>query len=136
MEQGRHQVTSLFTNHTMGAKRRSLGILNAKNKKARTPLYRDLLKVTSDTLEMAQNMIFAGGDPVIMLQLQHFIRLANLVITQTERRVIQDESVPASEKISQSLKSTPTSSSKTGGTFTTAIKSVSRLVNRDCFSIV
>ncbi len=99
MEQGRHQVTSLFTNHTMRAKRRSLGILNAKNKKARKPLYRDLLKVTSDTVEMAQNMIFAGCDPVIMLQLQHFIRLAKLVITQTERRVIQDESVPASEKI-------------------------------------
>jgi IS5 family transposase len=99
MERGRCQVDTVFTNHTRRAKRRALGILNAKTKKKRKGLYRDLLKVTGDTVAMAENMVHAGCDLVIRGQLLHSIRLARMVINQTERRVMQDETVPASEKV-------------------------------------
>ena len=99
MEQGRNQVDTSFTNHTQRAKRRSLGILNAKTKKKRRKLYKDLLKVTHGSVEMAENMIFAGCDPKITVGLMHFSRLAKKVINQTERRVLQEETVPAGEKI-------------------------------------
>jgi IS5 family transposase len=98
-QRGRSQVDTAFTNHTRRAKKRSLGILNAKTKKKRKKLYQDLLKVTVDTVAMAENMVFAGCDPVIHIQLLHFIRLAKMVVDQTERRVLQGESVPACEKI-------------------------------------
>ncbi len=99
MERGRDQVDTAFTNHTKRAKRRSLGILNARSKKKRRKLYRDLLKVTQDTVKMAENMMFAGCDPVITVGLMHFSRLAKKVINQAERRVLQEEPVPAGEKI-------------------------------------
>ena len=99
MKRGRHQAGTAFTNHTRRAKKRSLGILNAKTKKKRKELYRDLLKITGDTVAMAENMVFAGCDPVIHIQLLHFIRLARLVINQTERRVLLGEVVPAGEKV-------------------------------------
>ena len=99
LERGRNQVDTAFTNHTLRAKRRSLGILNARTKKKRRKLYRDLLKVTHGTVEMAENMMFAGCDPKITVGLMHFSRLAKMVINQTERRVILEETVPAGEKI-------------------------------------
>jgi len=99
MEYGSQQADTAFTNHTRRAKRRSLGILNAKTKKKRKNLYRDLLKVTGDTVSMSENMVHAGCGLVIRVQLLRFIRLAKMVINQTERRVLQDETVPASEKV-------------------------------------
>jgi len=99
MESGRHQVGTDFTNHTRRAKRRALGILNAKRKKKRRELYRDLLLVTRNTLAMAENMVFAGCDFVLRARLQHYIRLTKRVVSQTERRVLLDEVVPASEKV-------------------------------------
>jgi len=99
MERDRGQVDTAFTNHTRRAKRRSLGILNARTKKKRKQLYRDLLSVTHGTVNMAENMMFAGCDPVITVGLMHFSRLAKRVINQTERRILQEETVPAREKI-------------------------------------
>jgi len=99
MERGRRQVDTAFINHTRRAKRRSLGILNARTKKKRKQLYRDLLKVTQGTMKMAENMMFAGCDPVITVGLMHFSRLAKMVVNQTERRVLHEETVPAGEKI-------------------------------------
>ncbi len=97
MKRGRDQVDTVFVNHTRQAKRRSLGILNAKTKKKRKQLYRKLLKVTRDTVEMAESMAAAGCD--IVVQLRHYARLAAMVIDQTERRVLQEGSVPADEKV-------------------------------------
>jgi hypothetical protein len=42
-----------FTDHSRRAKRRALGILNAKSNDQRVPLYRDLLKVTGKTVRNA-----------------------------------------------------------------------------------
>ncbi len=97
MERGRDQADTVFVNHTRQAKRRSLGVLNAKTKKKRKQLYRKLLKVTRNTVEMAENMAGAGCD--IAVQLRHYTRLAAMVIDQTERRVLQEESVRADEKV-------------------------------------
>ena len=97
MNRGRDHVDTVFVNHTRQAKRRSLGILNAKTKKKRKQLYRKLLKITRDTVEMAKNMAAVGC--TLAVHLRHYTRLAAMVIDQTERRVLQEESVRADEKI-------------------------------------
>ena len=99
MEVGRCQVGIAFTNHTRRAKKRALGILNAKRKKKRRELYQDLLLVTRNTLAMGENMVIAGCDFVLRAKLQHFIRFTKKVIDQTERRVLLGEVVPAGEKV-------------------------------------
>src|SRR5437660_1571514 len=45
-----------FGNRTRRAKRRALGILNARNKEQREPLYRDLLKVAKETIDAADDV--------------------------------------------------------------------------------
>jgi IS5 family transposase len=100
-----------FHDHSRRAKRRAMGILNARNEEQRRPLYRDLLRVTDKTLtsakriaeELAQaepsdmkSMLRAGA---LARELRHYIELTKRVVTQTTRRVLQRESVPAAEKL-------------------------------------
>lgn len=97
----------IFTNHTRRAKRRRLGILNAKGKKDRKKHYLDLLKVTAKTMgyvdraiETINNTVSADmGLIALRSELDHYNQLAARVVSQTERRVLSDEKVPASEKI-------------------------------------
>ncbi len=98
----------IVTDHCRRAKRRALGILNARTNKERKKLYRDLLKVAHKTLDDGQRVRAAlkGGpttDPlkamVIEGQLQHYSALARQVITQTERRVLGGESLSPQDKI-------------------------------------
>jgi len=100
-----------FHDHRRRAKRRALGINNAKNMPQRRPLYRDLLKVTRKTVSQAESTLqqlaeVVADGPVQMAhltalttELQHYIELAQRVIYQTERRVLDEENVPASEKV-------------------------------------
>ena len=100
-----------FTDHTKRAKRRMLGVMNAKNKKSRKKHYLDLLKVTGKTLSYAQRAVSLiesslSTEPVqialaqrLAESLKNYIELALRVVDQTERRVIHGVSVPASEKI-------------------------------------
>ena len=99
MERGRDRSGVVFTNHTRRAKRRSLGILNARSKKQRKRLYRDLLKATRKTVNVAERMAQAGCGAAVQAKLLHHVRLARMVISQTERRVLYGESVPPQEKI-------------------------------------
>lgn len=101
MEHGRHQTDTGFTNHTRRAKRRALGILNARSGKKREPLYRDLLEVTRRTVTMAEHMAFAlaGRDADLQAGLLHYSRLAEQVISQTERRVLLGQTVPPDDKV-------------------------------------
>ncbi len=101
MARGRHQTDVKFTNHTRRAKKRALGILNAKSEKKRIPLYRGLLEITRKTVTMAEQMAFALARRDVRLQagLRHYSRLAERVISQTERRVLLGETVPAAEKV-------------------------------------
>jgi IS5 family transposase len=102
-----------FANHTKRAKRRNLGILNAKTKKAQKSLYRDLLKVTNKTIGYAKRVAkelpalgkSSSGwlDDLIAEEfaeeMKHFAKLGEKVIDQTERRILENEIVPAKEKI-------------------------------------
>jgi len=109
--EGLQGIRTPFTDHTRRAKRRMLGVANAKNKKARKPQYQDLLKVNKKTLSYAANIlaeIKAGVflDPqeaLLALGLQQdlegYIELSRKVIDQTERRVLREENVPAQEKV-------------------------------------
>jgi IS5 family transposase len=100
-----------FSDHTKRAKRRWMGIINAKNEKARKKPYLDLLKMTDKTVNYAINAVellesfpftniaLADTALIIAADLKEIIRLSKQVIDQTIRRVIHGESVPASEKI-------------------------------------
>ena len=100
-----------FTDHSLRAKRRAMGILNAKSNTQRLPLYRDLLKVTEKTLGSAERVAIEldevkAGDMMefvraaaVAQQLRHYGDLAKRVIFQTQRRVLAGESVPAAEKL-------------------------------------
>jgi IS5 family transposase len=88
-----------------------LGVQNAKNKKARKGQYQDLLKVTQKTVGYAEKLLIElkkGGsldfqDSLLTLglqqELQDYIKFTKQVIDQTQRRVLNDERVPAQEKI-------------------------------------
>jgi IS5 family transposase len=95
-----------FQDHQRRAKKRMVAIQYAKSNKARKPLYRDLLKVTRKSIgnvQSAIDLIYASpASPPMMLlccELKQFVKLAQQVVNQTERRVIHGESVPACEKI-------------------------------------
>jgi IS5 family transposase len=101
----------VFGNRTRRAKRRRLGVLNAKDKQQRRRVYRDLLKVTEETYRSAQRVadqLDESGltEPVkrasaekIAADFKHFLVLTEKVINQTRRRVIDEERVPAEEKV-------------------------------------
>ena len=111
MECARDEFRIKFHDHRRRAKRRALNINNAKNDQQRKPLYRDLLKVTKKTVSQAESTIeqlakVVPDGPVQMAQLTalttelgHYVDLAQRVIYQTERRILDDEQVPASEKL-------------------------------------
>jgi IS5 family transposase len=100
-----------YTDHTKRAKRRMMGVMNAKNKKARKKQYQDLLKVTHKTVNYAHNAVSLLESLLLKSlslvekaqgmaeELREIIVLTEKVIDQTTRRVILGESVPASEKV-------------------------------------
>lgn len=103
-----------FPNRTRRARRRALGILNARFKEKRKPLYRDLLAVANETVQSAERVVVVvdralAGDTTdlfdrlraegIRKELLHYVSLARRVMNQTERRVLNEESVPANEKL-------------------------------------
>jgi IS5 family transposase len=103
-----------FGNRTRRAKRRRQEIARAKTKEARRALYRDLLVVTEEVyghgLEardlLKAYILCADLGPVQALAAQaiaksfdHYLPLALKVMDQARRRVLNGESVPATEKI-------------------------------------
>jgi len=111
MGQAQQYVTTPVTNHHRLAKRRGLAILNARTQEERVPLYRDLLKVTNQTVTTAERIIAAlTSEPAsrqcakpelikLVAALQHYVGLAHRVVAQTHRRVVLGETVPAREKL-------------------------------------
>ena len=100
-----------FSRHNKRAKRRALGILNAKNNDERRPLYRDLVAVTGQTVDDAMRYVERLKAwkvktlrqellrPALIAKLDGFVNLTLLVIDQTERRVFKGETVPSNEKV-------------------------------------
>ncbi len=100
-----------FRNHRKSAKSRMLSILNAKSKKIRVKQYKDLLKLTKKTIDYSKTAasVLASHcftEPMQMVlaiaiekDLEEIIPLAEKVIEQTTRRVMDGEQVPSTEKI-------------------------------------
>jgi IS5 family transposase len=107
----REYIALPFTNHLRRAKRRALAIQHAAKAEQRVPLYRDLVKVTENTVEAARLSVDklvetypreAFDTPALHElrgALEHHVKLAGKVLDQTRRRVFHNETVPASEKI-------------------------------------
>jgi transposase, IS5 family len=100
-----------FNDHSRRAKRRAMAILNARTTEQRLAPYRDLLHVTNKTVKSAERVAaeldqVEPVDIVVLMragalaqELRHYVELAKRVISQTQRRVLRDESVPAAEKL-------------------------------------
>jgi IS5 family transposase len=107
------EINFTFADHRRRAKKRALEILNAKSKKKRLKPYKDLLRATSLTVTYAEAAakalpltrkksgeadIFGEGFEIAE-ELRHYVGLAKKMIDQTERRVVNGETVPATEKV-------------------------------------
>ena len=101
----------LFVNHTRSVKRlaraigRAAGKQGAKETAHVRKMYRKLLKTTQETLDHARQVIpvvkrYGGlAGQGLADSLTHYLPLVARVIDQTQRRVVQGESVPAAEKL-------------------------------------
>lgn len=95
-----------FTDKRKAAKSLAFRIFNAK-KATKDELYPELLKIARLVLKQAdrgQQQVVEGAETSIPCQkwldaLAHFRELTSRVIDQTERRVIQGEQVPSTDKI-------------------------------------
>ena len=104
-------VALRFTNHHKRAKRRAMAIQHAAKAEQRLPLYRDLVTVAENTVASAVFSVErleqefppeAFQQPELgdlHASLNHYIKLADQVLDQTRRRVFNNETVPAPEKI-------------------------------------
>ena len=111
MSDARETFGLSFSSRRKRAKRRAMAILNARSKEDRVPMYRDLLKVTSETIDSAERVAarLEEVEPIdlahvlradaLARKLRHFVGLTRRVVSQTERRVLRGESVAAGEKI-------------------------------------
>jgi len=111
MGTARDEFAFSFNDRSRRAKRRMVGILNAKRMERRIPLYRDLLKVTEEMVAQSERTAerldaVKVGDLMQMVRaeataadLRRYICLAKTVLDQTTRRVLHGESVPVSDKI-------------------------------------
>lgn len=95
-----------FTDKRKASKSLAFRIFNAK-KAAKDELYPDLLKIARLVVKQAdrgQRQVLEGGDGSAAQQkwleaLAHYRELMSRVIEQTQRRVIQGEQVPSSDKL-------------------------------------
>ncbi len=96
-----------FCNHRRRAKQRARSIRYTRGQDKQAALYRDLIKVTTRTLEyleQARMIVSVTGSATLELQawhaeVRHYLPLIRQVIDQTQRRVLQGECVPAGEKL-------------------------------------
>lgn len=107
----REYVDVEHTNHLRRAKRRAMAIQHAAKQEQRVPLYRDLVKVTENTVASVRSTVeklveayppeaFETPDlHELHAALVHYAELTEKVLDQTRRRVFDEETVPASEKI-------------------------------------
>lgn len=97
----------VWRNHSRVAKKRTRTIRYTRGKEKKLPLYKDLVRVSEDTLDyvhQAQLQLTAANVSSVAFehwqaQVKHYTRLIEQVIEQTKRRVFAGEKVPAREKI-------------------------------------
>jgi len=101
----------VFKSHARAAKRRTFAIQNARSREQREPLYRSLLKIVEETLlasSIAVGMLEYRGNTEsregreakrLANAIAHFWAVGERVVSQTRRRVLDGERVPATEKV-------------------------------------
>jgi IS5 family transposase len=98
-----HFGFGLYTDHRRRAKRRMLAIQHTGSPSKRRAAYRDLLKVAKKTVGYAERAVehLAGspGTQALAADLIRYTDRVGQVIVQTQRRVLNGEKVPASEKL-------------------------------------
>ncbi len=105
LKRSRLRFGTAYASRIKRAKRRHLQIMNAATNKQRLAPYQDLLKVTRETIRFAEAAVAqlrGHEDPeaaALLERLEHYAGLARRVVSQTKRRVVEGESVPASEKV-------------------------------------
>lgn len=96
------------SDHTRRAKKRAMGILNAKSEKKRLPLYKDLLRLTAKVVHDSEGVLaklkVLPSESVFSLaglcaELNQYIPLVKRVIDQAERRVLKGEKLTPDEKL-------------------------------------
>jgi IS5 family transposase len=98
-------IDFVWHDHHRVAKKRARSIIYTRGKDKKQALYRDLIHYTKKTLQYTDNAKIAGHvnrSPewtYWFQEVDHYLPLVNRVIDQTTRRVLDDEKVPASEKI-------------------------------------
>jgi IS5 family transposase len=104
-------LTITFADRTRRAKRRYRGAWNAKTKAKRREQYRDLLKVTIEVMGAARRVAnlledFNGQTAAASAQaarirgeILRVLALAETLCDTTQRRIIDDERVPSTEKV-------------------------------------
>ena len=96
-----------FRNHRRVAKKRSRAIIYTRGKDKQVALYRDLIRVTHNTLgylERAEQVlaVMVPANPAKatwQAQVTHYKPLIRQIIDQAQRRVLHGERVPAGEKL-------------------------------------
>lgn len=97
----------VWRNHSRVAKKRTRTIRYTRGKEKKVPLYKDLVRVTEDTLGYVRQALlrltavhaFGIGFEQWYAQVTHYTPLIERVIDQTKRRVFAGEQVPAREKV-------------------------------------
>jgi IS5 family transposase len=103
MHAASEHVELLWTDHSRRAKRRTVAIISARNKRRRD-LYRDLLEVSRRTVRYAQSALQAlkkaGLESLpCAAQLAHYLPLAQRVIEQTQRPVLDGQKLSPADKV-------------------------------------
>jgi IS5 family transposase len=97
-----------YHNHTKRAKKRRYRIVNTSSKEKREEAYKDLLKVSRMTGEYGESCVeqleerVSQGDVearVYKEGLAGYLESLNIIINQTERRVLEGEKVEAKDKL-------------------------------------
>jgi len=94
-----------WCNHSRVAKKRARAIRYTRGKEKKLPLYKDLVRVTEDTLDTVRQAQLTAANAFSMAyepwqaQVTHYMPLIERIIEQTKRRVFAGETVPAREKI-------------------------------------
>ena len=95
----------LWRDHRRAAKKRWRAIEFTRGRPKRVPLYRELIRITRATLaylRQAAALLGRAADLLVALwqrQVRHYQPLIEQIITQTERRVLAGEPVPAADKL-------------------------------------
>jgi transposase, IS5 family len=94
-----------WRDHRRAAKKRWRAIEFTRGRPQRAQLYRELIRITRTTLaylRQAAAQLGRAADPPVALwhrRVRHYEPLIEQIITQTERRVLASEPVPAGEKV-------------------------------------